>query len=524
MQSKALAFNELFTAGPAEAMISNLRTVCGLREVGPLLLPVTINSNPEPTCYPCCPSVAYIDYARDELRHFSDFRLLSGALDALLRLGYPLIRLARLDRQVQLNNWLLATNPIPDVTSDALRAVTEQVVRDKPGHVVVWRSLNDYGDRDAIEMFRQAGYRMYPARQIYLFDCREREPKIHRDERRDMALLESGEFKLGHAGRLFRGEDFARAQVLYQHLYLDKYTWLNPQYTAHFMQTMLAKGILDFRGLRADDGQLAGVIAFFDQDRTMTAPIVGYDATLPQEKGLYRMLMALASQRARERKLLYNMSAGAAGFKRNRGGVAAIEYAAVYEPGICHGAIAWRRASDPQRSPTGWVCRSCGRAQALNPAGLLTAGSRLRGVGSSLRTKPLRVLVDGHALVLFRACGGLHCLTDRCPHRSAPLSGGKVLGSAIDALIMAGVSRRPARAAPCQGSVGVPRALVPAHAVRREGRVDPRLARRAAGRALYRRARRPRRRDAVIVENRRKVVAGRSGRKHPRHHPHAFHP
>ena len=299
MQSKALAFNELFTAGPAEAMISNLRTVCGLREVGPLLLPVTINSNPEPTCYLCCPSVAYIDYARDELRHFSDFRLLSGALDALLRLGYPLIRLARLDRQVQLNNWLLATNPIPDVTSDALRAVTEQVVRDKPGHVVVWRSLNDYGDRDAIEMFRQAGYRMYPARQIYLFDCREREPKIHRDERRDMAILESGEFKLVMPAD-FRGEDFARAQVLYQHLYLEKYTWLNPQYTPLFMQTMLAKGILDFRGLRADDGQLAGVIAFFDQDRTMTAPIVGYDATLPQEKGLYRMLMALASQRARD--------------------------------------------------------------------------------------------------------------------------------------------------------------------------------------------------------------------------------
>ena len=66
----------------------------------------------------------------------------------------------------------------------------------------------------------------------------------------------------------------------------------------------------------------------------MTAPIVGYDATLPQEKGLYRMLMALASQRARERKLLYNMSAGAASFKRNRGGVAALEYSAIYDAGL----------------------------------------------------------------------------------------------------------------------------------------------------------------------------------------------
>jgi hypothetical protein len=43
--------------------------------------------------------------------------------------------------------------------------------------------------------------------------------------------------------------------------------------------------------------------------------------------------MALAAQRARKRKMLYNMSAGAASFKRNRGGVAALEYSAVYNIG-----------------------------------------------------------------------------------------------------------------------------------------------------------------------------------------------
>ena len=108
------------------------------------------------------------------------------------------------------------------------------------------------------------------------------------------------------------------------------------------MKSTLANGILEFRGLRAGDGQLAGVIAFFRLGCTMTAPIVGYEATVPQEKGLYRMLMALASQRARERKMLYNMSAGAASFKRNRGGIAALEYSAVYNAGLAPGT-GWRR-------------------------------------------------------------------------------------------------------------------------------------------------------------------------------------
>ncbi|MBR1089628.1 GNAT family N-acetyltransferase [Bradyrhizobium manausense] len=327
--AKALALWELFRSAPAENAISNLSTQVGLRQLDRHLLPVTVNSASEPTCYLCCPSVAYVDYARDELRHFSGHRLLYAMLHGLLKLGYPLIRAAGLDRQVQVNNWLLATNPIPDVTFEPLRAATQAIAQEHPGHVVVWRSLNDFCDRESMQTFRRAGYRMYPARQIYLFDCRDAEPKLGRDERRDRALLEDSGLAIV-ASAEFRDDDFVRARMLYQHLYLEKYTWLNPQYTAEFVKAAHAGGILEFQGVRAADGQLAGVIAFFDAGRTMTAPIVGYDATLPRETGLYRMLMALAFRRARERKMLFNMSAGAASFKRNRGGVAALEYSAIY--------------------------------------------------------------------------------------------------------------------------------------------------------------------------------------------------
>jgi hypothetical protein len=331
--AKALSFCELMQSAPTEAFITNLSTTVGMHSLGPTLLPITINGDPSrPTCYLCCPSVAYVDYAREELRHFSGFRLLSRALDAVLNLGYPLIRAAQLDRQVQINNWLLATNPIPDVPLDALVSMTREIADQNPGHVVVWRSLNDYGDKDAIDVFRQAGYQMYPARQIYLFDCRNDEPRVHRDERRDKALLDNGAFRFVPSAD-FRDDDHARAQMLYQHLYLEKYTWLNPQYTSAFIKSMRISGILEFQGLRAQDGRLAGVIGFFDCGRTMTAPIVGYDSSLPRETGLYRMLMALGTKRARERKMLYNMSAGAASFKRNRGGVTALEYSAVYNVG-----------------------------------------------------------------------------------------------------------------------------------------------------------------------------------------------
>ncbi|MEW9366005.1 Rieske 2Fe-2S domain-containing protein, partial [Klebsiella pneumoniae] len=50
-----------------------------------------------------------------------------------------------------------------------------------------------------------------------------------------------------------------------------------------------------------------------------------------------------------------------------------------------------------------------------------------RAVGN----KPHRVRIAGQPFVVFRSGGALHCLTDRCPHRFAPLSLGKVVGDTI---------------------------------------------------------------------------------------------
>jgi hypothetical protein len=136
----------------------------------------------------------------------------------------------------------------------------------------------------------------------------------------DYAVVEPGE--IGPA-------DYARMAQLYGYLYLDKYTDLNPQYSTEFIAAAHRGGLIDFYGLRRN-GQLDGAIGFFDAGEVMTAPIVGYDTALPQVVGLYRRLMAIGMRRARQRRMLFNMSAGAAGFKRNRGAVPAIEYAAVY--------------------------------------------------------------------------------------------------------------------------------------------------------------------------------------------------
>jgi len=56
------------------------------------------------------------------------------------------------------------------------------------------------------------------------------------------------------------------------------------------------------------------------------------------------------------------------------------------------------------------------------------AVARARDVSS----RPLRIVLDGQPLVIFRSAGTLRCLADRCPHRFAPLSEGRLVGDAIE--------------------------------------------------------------------------------------------
>jgi hypothetical protein len=319
---------EAFAGDPAG--IANLSTKLFALAAGGTVVPTSVNDAKDaPTCYLCCASAAYIDYASEELRNFEGSSATKLAMQLLLKAAAPVVKATRFDHQVQPNNWLFSTNIWCGLSRAAIEATTVELLEKWPGRAIVWRSLNELTDRYVIASFRAAGYQMYPARQVYIFDCRRRQPPIHRDERRDMTLLARADYEVVPPEGM-RGDDFGRIEALYGKLYLEKYTPLNPQYTARLLERLHAAGVLRFFGLRRHSGRLDGVVGFFEQSEVVTAPVVGYDTAIGQETGLYRRLMAIGLSRARERRLLFNMSAGAAGFKRNRGALPAIEYAAVY--------------------------------------------------------------------------------------------------------------------------------------------------------------------------------------------------
>jgi hypothetical protein len=321
---------DIFASDPAERLIANLNTRLFGLAAGAIVIPASTNDAKDaPTCYLCCASAAYVDYAREELRNFEGSPATGLAMQLLLKLAAPIVKATGFDHQVQPNNWLFSTNIWCGLSRAEIEETTAGLLAAWPGRAIVWRSLNELTDADVIASFAAAGYHLFPARQVYIFDCRRGQPPAHRDEKRDMVLLGRADYEVVPPDGM-RSDDFGRIEALYGMLYLEKYTPLNPQYTARLLERLHEAAILRFFGLRGTSGRLDGVVGFFEQSEVMTAPVVGYETGTDQETGLYRRLMAIGLTRARERRLLFNMSAGAAGFKRNRGALPAIEYAAVY--------------------------------------------------------------------------------------------------------------------------------------------------------------------------------------------------
>jgi len=308
--------------------IPNLTTTVDFVGAGGSLMPVTVNHGETPNCWVCSPYTAFVRYSQEELRRLAH-PMIAAPLRALCGTLGAYLRKAEIDRAVAVNNWMLSTNLYPKLDRGLLPRWIEEAQQRWPRHAIWFRSLNPRYTPDWLEQLSALGCELIPSRQVYLYDQIDVDELVHANLSRDFKLLRSRRAELVPA-RFWDKTDFERAAVLYGLLYIEKYSRLNPDYQASFLRAWHAAGLLELLGYRSVSGELEGVVGIFGTDNTITAPIVGYDTTAAPSRGLYRLLMATVFDLGATSGRQVNLSAGAAHFKRLRGGIGTIEYSAVY--------------------------------------------------------------------------------------------------------------------------------------------------------------------------------------------------
>lgn len=316
------------------SFVSNVETTMFAAEIGDCLLPISVNAASYNTSYVTSIYTAFISYGRAELRKIANLPV-RIFLILLIKLMDGWLRYIKIDRVVACNNFLLSTNLYPyiswsgDKNRADLKLLHEDIKAKYPGHAIIFRSLNEHSNGDMIEELKKLGFQTIPSRQVYVFDQKLKDFQKSHNYQVDRRLFEKDKrYKKVENDGILEG-DYARIVELYEMLYLDKYSKFNPAFNINYIREAHQIGLIIFFGFRNSDGVLDGIVGCYDRHKWTTAPIVGYDTSLPKSYGIYRMLMFYCIDRAHRLDLILNLSSGASQFKLLRGGVPFLEVSAV---------------------------------------------------------------------------------------------------------------------------------------------------------------------------------------------------
>ncbi len=311
----------------AQKYIKNMyNTQLMLAKVDDVIIPITISDFHPDNCYTCSPYSHYVSYGGfEEVKHLNNL-----PVEALIKLIMNPVawyfRNADLDKVAYVNNYLLSTNLYPSVNSDQLSALSEALPVWFQDRVIVFRSVDERKNPHIIETLKKKNYEMVLSRQVWYMEPEE--ASRTRQYKEDMRALRKHGYEIVD-GKDLTDDELVRSLHLYNLLYLEKYSYYNPQFTFEFMKLARGEEILHLRALKRD-GKINAVMGFFIKNGAMTQPLFGYDTSLPQEEGLYRLLTLITLQEGLQRNLLVHASGGVGKFKKVRGGKSVIEYNAVY--------------------------------------------------------------------------------------------------------------------------------------------------------------------------------------------------
>ena len=309
--------------------IGNVKSRLFILHSGSFFIPVTVNDQEYYNSY-VCSIYAYLLYAEEEMKRHRK-KVLRRCLLPFFLLLKGLFRFVKINRVVIINNFFLSTNLYENLSPVEVEKISMFLQSAFPRHALLFRSLNNYKEKELIQSLEQLGYDLITSRSIYFFEPKQYQNLPAKNRwiiKKDQRILRKKEIEMiNHSA--FKIEDARRIKELYDLLYLEKYSSFNPAFTVRFFEEAIVRKTLTLKGILYR-GSLVGVIGFFTRKQIMATPLVGYDTKLPTSLGLYRLLTAFMIETSRLTATTFHMSAGVGHFKRQRGAFQQLEAMAVY--------------------------------------------------------------------------------------------------------------------------------------------------------------------------------------------------
>ncbi|HYO55996.1 hypothetical protein [Archangium sp.] len=303
-------------------------TTLRLLALDDLLIPLSINDAEYDNSYFFSIFARYITSQRAALKTGKWSPLARFAMDSALWSLGALLQGARINKVVQVDNWPTLRNMGAPLTVDQVRRLTQFLTSRYPQYAIVFPALSTATHSPLLNHLKASGYAFafMTHTRVLLPHGVELSRKVRENRRRDARLLEASGY------RLVDGRDMPgcapRLAELYRMLNREKYS-TNPSISPAFFEAALRGEMIQFR-LLVKDGRIDTFYGFHVKGDVLFSPAAGYELSIPQELGLYRILNNLLMQEALDRGLAIETGGGADEFKSLRGDRPVPRYNAVY--------------------------------------------------------------------------------------------------------------------------------------------------------------------------------------------------
>ena len=279
-------------------------------------LPLIIAGNYKNQTYLTSLIASYIDYPKHILRN--------RILNILFSFLNKILVWSSIDKVVYINHWLISTNIHQDLSAEQIDEITKFIKQNFPDYAICFRNISKETNELLYNSLNQNKYRFLINRVSYYIN-KNNFAKVYKKQalKKDLSLYKKSEYKISAT----IADSRLQTQV-YTDLYINKYTSLNPQYNENFFDLLTQNGFENYTLLNKQN-KIVGFFVPFVINDTVSVPWFGYNTSVIQKEGLYRLLMLNIIEYAKNNNLNLNLSSGVGEFKQRRGAKPYWEYLAI---------------------------------------------------------------------------------------------------------------------------------------------------------------------------------------------------
>lgn len=293
-----------------------------------VFLPFTVNEKEYENSYIASNYYA-LQYYKEHLS--KNHPLLLRLQKPFLSIGGAALKLAKVNKMIFLNNWLMTNSLAPKITTGQLGSIVDFLTKRYSSHTLIFRNVDKCLKEDLLDSMHKNQFHLLKTRDIFLYDPEEKSSysyNMRKTFRKDLRLMEKHNLRLIPSEQVLESH-YPRILELYEMLYVEKYTKYSPRYTVEYIKHTHQNKIVDYV-LLEHEGVIEGYFSYFTFNHSMMNCLFGYNVASPISHDLYKLLTRLVLEESEKLGLILNDGSGGDAAKIRRGLKPSSEYMGLY--------------------------------------------------------------------------------------------------------------------------------------------------------------------------------------------------